>query len=265
MFRHASRVQIPAQIAGYVAGWHSELVWESGPLARTWCLTGPAGEQRYLKSAPAGAEVPLRGEAVRLRWARRNRLPVPEVVAACASGEAEWLLTEALPGRRASAREMRSDPKTLVPILAEGLRRFHQAPADECPFRFGIEAAVAQVGTRVRAGLVTTTDLHPEHAHLSPAAALDELERLRPDREDLVVCHGDYCLPNVLICGGAATGFVDLGRLAVADRWLDLAIGSWSATWNLGPGWEDLFFASYGVARDDRRIAFYRLAYDLTA
>ncbi len=257
-------MQIPAQIARYVAGWRSELAWESGPLARTWRLTGPGGAQRYLKSAPAGAEVPLRGEAVRMRWARRNGLPVPPVVVACSDRQAEWLLTEALPGRSAVAQENLANPEALVPALAEGLRRFHQVPPDECPFPCWAETGLAEAGRRVGAGLVTTADLHPEHAHLSAAAALRELERLRPDGEDLVVCHGDYCLPNVLISGGAASGFVDLGRLGVADRWLDLAIGSWSATWNLGPGWEDLFFASYGVARDDGRIAFYRLLYDLT-
>jgi aminoglycoside phosphotransferase len=249
-----------------VAGWHSELAWESGPLAKTWLLTGPAGEQRYLKSGAADAAVPLRAEAVRLRWARRQGgLPVPEVLAACAAGQAEWLLTEALPGRSAVAQELRADPGTLVPILAEGLRRFHQTRPEECPFPSGIDVTLAQAGRRVRAGLIDTADLHPEHAHLSPAAALAELELMRPDREDLVVSHGDYCLPNVLISGGAATGFVDLGQLGVADRWLDLAIGSWSVTWNLGPGWEDLFLASYGVERNDRLIAFYRLAYDLTA
>ena len=55
------------------------------------------------------------------------------------------------------------------------------------------------------------------------------------------------------------------GALAVADRWYDLAVATWSVTWNLGAGWEDLFLASYGVARDDQAIAFYRLVYDLTA
>lgn len=257
-------MEIPAQIGRYVAGWRDELAWES-PLARTWLLTGPAGERRYLKSAPADAEVPLRAEAVRLRWAGCHGLPVPAVVAAGAAGQAEWLLTEALPGRSAVDRELRAEPGALVPVLAEGLRRFHETSPDQCPFRSEAEMTLAEAGRRVRAGLINTADLHSEHAHLSPAAALDELERLRPEREDLVVCHGDYCLPNVLISGGAATGFVDLGRLGVADRWLDIAIGSWSVTWNLGPGWEDLFFASYGVGRDDRRIAFYRLAYDLTA
>jgi kanamycin kinase len=265
MFRHASGVEVPAQIARYLAGWHRELAWESGPRTRTWRLTGPAGQQRYLKCAPADAEVTLRGEAARLRWARRNGLPVPAVVVVGAAGPAEWLLTEALPGRTAIDPGLTADPAALVRMLADGLRRFHQAPAGDCPFPFGIDVALAQVARRVRAGLITAEDMHPEHAHLSPAVALAELERLRPDGEDLVVCHGDYCLPNVLISAGQATGFVDLGELGLADRWWDLAVGSWSATWNLGPGWEDEFLAGYGVARDDRRMAFYRLLYDVTS
>jgi kanamycin kinase len=80
---------------------------------------------------------------------------------------------------------------------------------------------------------------------------------------DLVVCHGDYCLPNVLVADGRASGFVDLGELGVADRWWDLAVGSWSITWNLGPGWEESFLHAYGVSRDEGRIAFFRLLYDL--
>jgi kanamycin kinase len=256
-------VQIPAQIDRYLTGWERRLVWESGPATLTWLMTGPGGEQRYLKTAPADAAVPLRAEAARMRWAGAAGLPVPPVLAACAAGPAEWLLTRGLAGRSAVDPGLRADPERLVPLLAAGLRRFHQAPAGDCPFRFEAELALERVRKRVRAGVVKPDDMHPEHAHLTPAQALAELERLRPDTEDLVVCHGDYCLPNVIIDGGAATGFVDLGELGVADRWQDLAVGSWSVTWNLGPGWEELFLASYGVRRDDRRIAFYRLLYDV--
>ncbi len=95
--------------------------------------------------------------------------------------------------------------------------------------------------------------------HLSYAAALAELDRLRPGIEDLVVCHGDYCLPNVMISGGEVAGFVDLGELCVADRWRDLAVATWSVTWNLGPGFEDLFLASYGIERNEEAQTFYRL------
>ena len=108
-------------------------------------------------------------------------------------------------------------------------------------------------------------DFHPEFAHFSAEEAVDHLEHTRPNVETLAVCHGDYCLPNVLIENGVAAGFVDLGELGVADRWWDLAVATWSVTWNLGPGLEELFLSEYGVERDDQRLEFYRLMYDVVS
>lgn len=256
---------LPTPIERHVSGWRAELVWESGPGANTWLMTGPAGEQLYLKTRSADAAVPLRDEAARLRWAFGAGLPVPAVLTDCRSGESEWLLTRALPGRTAIDDDLEADPAWLVGVLADGLRQFHDAPAARCPFRFEAAVAIQHVAARVAAGLIRPDDMHPEHADLNPAQALAELERLRPAREDLVVCHGDYCLPNVLITDGRVSGFLDLGELGVADRWWDLAVATWSVTWNLGPGWEEAFLSAYGVDRDDQRMAFYRLLYDLTS
>ena len=61
------------------------------------------------------------------------------------------------------------------------------------------------------------------------------------------------------------SGYVDLGELGIADRWWDVTLGAWSTTWNVGPGYEDRFYEAYGVERDDDRIAFYRLLYDLAS
>jgi len=157
------------------------------------------------------------------------------------------------------------DPATLARILARGLRAFHDgAPVGECPFDFRIDAAIRHVRSRLRSGLIDQhRDFHKEFAHLTPVEAVELLESMRPGSEDLVVCHGDYCLPNILIEEGRATGFVDLGELGVADRWWDLAAATWSLTWNLGPGFEDVFLAEYGAPRDPDRIRFYRLLYDL--
>jgi kanamycin kinase len=179
-------------------------------------------------------------------------------------GEHEWLLTASLSGVNATEDALRADPPRLVPLLAGGLRRFHALPAGACPFDSRVDIALGAARQRVAAGLVDPArDFHPEHGGLSAEAALAQLERLRPQQEDLVVCHGDYCLPNVLIDDGQVSGYVDLGALGVADRWWDLAIATWSVTWNLGPGWEDLFLDAYGVQRDPGKIAFYRLLYEL--
>ena len=90
------------------------------------------------------------------------------------------------------------------------------------------------------------------------------VEQLKPPAIDrLVVCHGDACAPNTIIVpNGSPAGHVDLGALGVADRWADLAVASMSLDWNYGPACEDAFFAAYGVARDEERIAFYRHLWD---
>lgn len=201
-----------------------------------------------------------------MRWAG-SYVPVPLVLDEGSFDGLEWMLTRALPGVNATAPELLRDPHRLVPILAAGLRTFHEAlPVEVCPFDFRVARALEHVNQRLATGAIDfDRDLHPEHRHLDRAGLLAELQRLRPATEDLVVCHGDYCLPNVLIQGGRVTGFVDLGELGVANRWWDLAVATWSVTWNLGPGWEDAFLHAYGVPRDDSRIAFYRILYDLAS
>jgi aminoglycoside phosphotransferase len=63
--------------------------------------------------------------------------------------------------------------------------------------------------------------------------------------------------------GSRWSGHVDLGRLGIADRWADLAIATWSAGWNYGPGWERLLLDAYGVEPDPERTRYYRLLWDL--
>ena len=156
--------------------------------------------------------------------------------------------------------------EALARTLARGLAVFHGAPVGECPFDFGLDAALALAARRLEEGrIVPARDFHPEHAHLSAEEAVRMLERTRPPAEDPVVCHGDYCAPNILIEDGAPVGFVDLGELGVADRWWDLAVATWSVTWNFGDGLEEVFLEEYGVELDPARLAFYRLIYDVVS
>ncbi len=221
---------------------------------------------RYAKVDTASNRYPtLRGECERMIWAAPY-LPVPEVVTCERLGPVTILLTESLPGCDATDPAWRADLPRLVTALGRGLRALHEAVGDEwCPFRFDIERALDHVRRRVGADQIDAAGFHPEHAHLSPAAALAELEATAPDDEDLVVCHGDYCPPNVLLEDWGATGYVDLGELGAADRWWDIAVGGWSTTWNFGDEFEPLFYESYGVEPDTDRIRFYRLLYDLVS
>ncbi len=252
----------PAALRG-LQTWQAHVVWANGLEVVTWRLRAAHGAIRYLKVARLGQEVTLVAERERMIWAAA-RLPVPRVLDYGSDGAHEWLLTAGLEGVPAVAAEVLADPRHAAPQLARGLRRFHALPMEDCPFRGGMEAMIALARARVAAGLVIPErDFQPEHAHLTVDAALTRLTQLRPGGEELAVCHGDYCPPNVLLGGGQVVGYVDLGQLGLADRWWDLAVATWSITWNFGPGWEDLFLASYGVRRDPRKMAFYRLLHDL--
>ncbi len=38
--------------------------------------------------------------------------------------------------------------------------------------------------------------------------------------EELVLSHGDYCLPNIFGIQDLVTGYIDLGRAGIADKFL---------------------------------------------
>ncbi len=258
----------PPELEQIAPGWTATLAYRLVPDLTTWRLTGPAGAVRFAKVAGAGcgARYPtLRGEAERMIWAAPY-IPVPVVIALEEVGDTTILLTEALPGRDATGQRWRGDLPALVQALGRGLRRFHEAVGEEwCPFRFDLARALAHVEDRVRTEDVEGNGFHREHAHLTPEAALAELESLAPADEELVVCHGDFCPPNMLLEDWRVTGFVDLGELGAADRWWDIAVGAWSVGWNFGEEFEPLFYESYGIAPDPGRIRFFRLLYDLVS
>jgi kanamycin kinase len=255
---------VPQYIYAAYADWRWTPAWTYDDRVTTWRLER-AGETRYVKVSPSDATITLRAEGERMRWAGRY-LRVPEVLDCGSADGSDWLVTAAMSGTPATEDHRRSTPERLVPIVARGLRAFHDAlPVDDCPFRFTVRDAVAVAMARLADGREQWDDLHEEHKHMTVAEAVARLEATAPTEEDFVVCHGDYCYPNMFIEGDAVTGYLDLGELGVADRWWDVATGMWSTTWNLGPGYEELFAESYGVEIDADKVAYYRLQYDLVS
>jgi kanamycin kinase len=181
---------------------------------------------RYLKWNPLGSGVDLEDERARLAWAA-PRHPVPEVLDFGRDDVGQVLITRALPATGAVTEEWCARPRDAVRAIAEGLRVLHVLPVADCPFvcRWASGADMAV--------------------------------------EDLVVVQGDPCAPNTVIGPDARfAGHVDLGSLGTGDRWADLAVASMSLDWNYGRGWQDEFFAAYGIERDERHIDFYRELWD---
>lgn len=162
-------------------------------------------------------------EAERVSWLS-SRFPAPRTADFEEVDDGSLLVTYAMPGT--SAVHFRSDPATAARAMGEGLGRLHSLDPSQSIF-----GAPGWVGEQ-------------------------------DDIDELVVVHGDPCVPNTLVDdAGRFAGIVDLGELGVACKWADLAVASWSLDANFGEGHQGPFWEAYGETPDPERIRRYRDLY----
>ncbi|MET0412817.1 MAG: APH(3') family aminoglycoside O-phosphotransferase [Polyangiaceae bacterium] len=218
----------------------------------------------YLKTVRRDARDPCFGgldaERAKLEWLGRH-ISVPTVVAFTKDETRDYLVMSEIPGRDAAAdMPAASALPAAVKVLAAACREFHAIPtADDCPFVERANDLVLQARQRLDDGLVDVADFDAEREGRDPEELFQELAGLRPTSEDLVVTHGDFCLPNVILRDGQCSGFIDVGRASVADRWRDLSLCMHSIASTWGPQWSALFLHHYGLPLDERRREFFQL------
>jgi aminoglycoside phosphotransferase len=245
--------------------------WEPVPTGHTDATVRRSAYGRaHAKSGSGPARDELGDERDRLLWLATTDLPAPEVLDWEDDGETATLTTATVPGVPLSELPA-SDARDAARSWGEFLRRLHASARDDCPFDRWLAVSVPLARVNVERGLVDEDDLDDERAGRSASDLLDELVELRPRAEklevgDLVLCHGDACLPNFLVDPETfeVTGMVDVGRLGVADRHLDLALAVRSisdTTLNpaYGPAAAEAVLAAYGTPPDPWRLDFYRL------
>nr|WP_063842177.1 aminoglycoside O-phosphotransferase APH(3')-Vb [Streptomyces ribosidificus]P13250.1 RecName: Full=Aminoglycoside 3'-phosphotransferase; AltName: Full=APH(3'); AltName: Full=Kanamycin kinase; AltName: Full=Ribostamycin phosphotransferase [Streptomyces ribosidificus]pir/PKSMK/ kanamycin kinase (EC 2.7.1.95) - Streptomyces sp [Streptomyces sp.]AAC32025.1 aminoglycoside phosphotransferase [Streptomyces ribosidificus] len=245
--------------------WH--LVNEGDSGAFVYRLTGH-GPELYAKIAPRTPEnsaFHLDGEADRLDWLARHGISVPRVVERGADDTTAWLVTEAVPGAAASEEWPEDERAAVVDAIAEMARTLHELPVSECPFDRRLDVT-GEARHNVREGLVDLDDLQEEPAGWTGDQLLAELDLTRPEKEDLVVCHGDLCPNNVLLDPEThrITGLIDVGRLRLATCHADLALAARELAidedpW-FGPAYAERFLERYGAHHvDQEKMAFYQL------
>lgn len=236
--------------------------------AAVYCYRG-ANDTLYLKVQQTDKEIQT--EHAVLRWAA-ERLPVPEIRFYQEQEGMSYLLMTAVKGHMSftdTKGKLFTEHAASVSALAEGLRLLQAMDIRDCPFdsRLGIKLEKARF--RVEQGLVDVNDFQEDSPFATAEALYAYLSDNRPN-EELCFTHGDYCLPNIFMEGDRLTGFIDMGRAGVADKWQDIALCVRSLKYNLeGVSEEDkncyvnLLFEKLGIAANEEKIQYYILLDDL--
>ena len=209
-----------------------------------------------------------------MRWLD-GKAPVPRVLHAENRDALQYLLMSRVPGRMACDPAYMSDPDTLIPLLAEGLRLLWAVDPAGCPRDRGPDAELAEARLRVQLNLADTDNAEPDTygpgGFSGPAELLGWLETHRPPL-DPVVSHGDYCLPNIFLHEGRVSGLIDLGNAGVGDRWRDIALCWRSLSHNTkgrygGAAYPavdpDRLFDALGLPPDREKLRYYILLDEL--
>lgn len=224
--------------------------------------------ERFAKVVSVADAHTLEGERDRIEWLSTTGIPGPSVLDWRTTEHGACLITSAVAGVPAD----RLNPAQLAqawPSITDTLHRLHNLPASTCPFSRTLDEMMGLARATVAKNRVHAEFLPQHLIDTPPTVILDGLERdlrLRREQEaaDTVVCHGDFCLPNILIDPDTSlvAGLIDLGRLGRADPYADIALLLANAreTWpdERTARQADHDFASrYGITLDPERLDFY--------
>lgn len=255
--------QLPAEICSTPLGeWlaairQAQRMTMGVSAAQVFRLCDDHDEVTFLKINPHHSNLNLAEDAARLRWLIAY-LPVPEVLSFHEDETHSYLLMSAIPGRDCATLAVEAAMPTveIVRLLAGALKRFHAVPITHCPFDHRLQAELVRIRRSI--------EQKPQGEQQQAFAELEQLSASLPASEDLVLTHGDACLPNIMLEPGRVSGFIDLGLAGIGDRYRDLALTQRSLIRNCGAEWVPLFFETYGLPQpDEEKLLFYQRLEDL--
>lgn len=211
-----------------------------------------------------------------IKWLN-GRVPVPYIPAyEIHNGLAYTLMTKA-EGKMLCDMDFLQTPELVIELAAKGLKMLWETDVHDCP------CSVSRLSNRLKAAeynvahsLVDIENTEPETfgkgGFKDPDELLDWLKNNRPT-EDIVLTHGDYCLPNIFAKGNRISSFIDLGKAGPADRWQDIAIAIRSLDHNFDGRYlsgkpifdfkPQMFLEALGVEMNEEKFRYYYLLDEL--
>ncbi|MCM6773467.1 APH(3'') family aminoglycoside O-phosphotransferase [Nocardia sp. CDC159] len=223
---------------------------------------------RYAKCAVGERADELAEERDRVEWLAAQGIPGPTLLDWIETDAGACLITAAVAGVPASAVSA-AELGCAWQSIAHAVRRLHELPTRDCPFGRGLAEMFGRARDVVERKAVDPDFLSDEQRMVDPEVLLERLvpqleHRFAQEAAGSVVCHGDLCLPNIVLDPRTweVAGFIDLGRLGTADPHADFALllANSRETWpdeERARAADGQFARAYGVELDAERLRFY--------
>lgn len=215
-----------------------------------------------------------RNECQIMKWLE-GKLPVPKPVAyECENGRSYLLMTR-VEGKMSCDEAYMRQPALLTKMLADALKTMWQIDVSDCPCIWNIDRKLKLAKYWVEHDMVDVDNVEPDtygpNGFDSPRALFQWLTENKP-QEEPVLSHGDFTLPNILFEDGHIKGYIDLGRMGVADKWQDISLCYRSLQHNFDGKYNgkkydgyhpDMLFKQLGIEPDWDKIRYYILLDEL--
>ncbi len=209
-------------------------------------------------------------EGENFKWLK-DYVKVPKVYFNELIDDKYYLVMEKLPGVMFQELFESIPLGELVIKYAKLLKQFHEINYQGLPFNHDLNHKIDKAHHRVITNQIKTEYFENEIKDFTGKQVYDLMIKNMPAEEDLVLCHGDVCLPNIMMDKNSLSGFIDIDGIGVCDRYLDIAIALRSLRYNFklyGHNFEhqyiELFKETYGIKEPDcNKIKFYFLLDEL--
>ena len=192
----------------------------------------------------------------------KEKVPVPKVVCECFEDGMDYLLLEKVNGIMLDSECYVKNPEQLVRLAAEGLNMLWKIPISKCPFNASIESKLKKVKEKIDNGMKICVDKNIYTDGFNNEKDVYEYLVSNMPKEDKVLVHGDYCFNNYFAQNNKISGFIDMGRGGIGDRYQDIALCV-RELMDYEKCYTDLLFTYLSIKPNYEKIRYYILLDEL--
>jgi len=192
----------------------------------------------------------------------KGKLPLPEIICESYENGIDYLLIEKVKGIMLESEYYSNNPEQLVKLAAEGLKLLWSVPISKCPFDASIESKLKKAKEQIDNRKKVCVDKNIYTDGFNNEQDVYEYLISNMPKEDKVLSHGDYCFNNYFAYNNHISGFIDMGRGGVGDRYQDIALCV-RELMDYDETYTELLFHYLNIKPDYEKIRYYILLDEL--